>query len=170
MNETPVLEDADVLPDEPPINPPEYACEVCGKELEYSGRGRKPKYCDEHKGGRKGTSTPRKSTAKADATAKQAAAALAQLNALIGMGLMAAPKPWGMPQTASALAERNDAFEESAYQALLTDPKLAAMIVRGGATSGKVALIIAYGMLGFSIYPTAQSEWKANRANRAEGD
>jgi len=165
MSEVFQIDSADLLPDEPPVAPPEYACEVCGKPLEYSGRGRKPKYCEDHKGGRsKAGSTPRKSTAKADATAKQAAAALAQLNALIGMGLMAAPKPWGMPETASALAERNDAFEESAYQALLTDPKLAAMIVRGGATSGKVALVIAYGMLGFGIYPTAQKEWKDNRS------
>lgn len=50
----------DPLTDEPAIAgeaPPaptrvyEYACEVCGTELTYGGRGRKPKRCAEHKSG-----------------------------------------------------------------------------------------------------------------------
>lgn len=45
---------------------PEYACIECGKELRYGGRGRKPKYCDEHKKnapkGTRTSSTGRKSS------------------------------------------------------------------------------------------------------------
>lgn len=37
--------------------PPDFACEECGTPLTYAGRGRKPKYCDEHKPGRTGSAT-----------------------------------------------------------------------------------------------------------------
>jgi hypothetical protein len=37
----------------PPIGDFEYACEVCGVELKYGGRGRKPKFCADHKSGNK---------------------------------------------------------------------------------------------------------------------
>lgn len=44
-----------------PIPSSDYQCVVCGTDLVYSGRGRKPKYCDEHKPSRsKVTSTATK--------------------------------------------------------------------------------------------------------------
>jgi len=33
----------------PPVSDFDYACETCGKELTYAGRGRKPRFCKEHK-------------------------------------------------------------------------------------------------------------------------
>lgn len=33
----------------PPASDFDYACETCGKELTYGGRGRKPRFCAEHK-------------------------------------------------------------------------------------------------------------------------
>lgn len=46
----------DMLPDMPaddvpPVNDFEHSCEVCGIELTYGGRGRKPKRCADHKAG-----------------------------------------------------------------------------------------------------------------------
>lgn len=35
-----------------PVSSSEFTCEVCGTDLVYSGRGRKPKRCDEHKRGK----------------------------------------------------------------------------------------------------------------------
>lgn len=35
-----------------PASTAEYTCEICGTEIFYSGRGRKPKRCDEHKRGK----------------------------------------------------------------------------------------------------------------------
>jgi hypothetical protein len=35
----------------------DFTCQVCGKGLEYSGRGRHPKFCDEHRGSKSTGST-----------------------------------------------------------------------------------------------------------------
>lgn len=45
-NDAPPAESADETPS---LSDFEYACEVCGVELFYAGRGRKPKRCEEHK-------------------------------------------------------------------------------------------------------------------------
>lgn len=140
---------------------PEYACSVCGVALEYSGRGRKPTKCADHKRGG-GSGTPRAKAGNPPALAKQAAAALGQLNGLICIGLSVAPMPYRLPMTASAIATANEAFEQQAAEALATDPKLARLILRGGAASGKVALLIAYGMMGAAVVPVAIMEYKEN--------
>lgn len=134
-------------------------CEVCGKELEYSGRGRKPKRCDEHK---RSKSTQTTSNAKANSLGKEAARVLAQLNGLVATGCLIAPHPWTLPNTASAIANANETFEEKAAQALSADPKLARLIVNSGAASGKAALILAYVMLGGAVVPVAVMEYRAN--------
>lgn len=151
--------------DEKPPSEYEYACEVCGKELFYAGRGRKPKFCDEHrKGGSKAGGTPR--TGKGNTQlAAQASEALAQLNALACMGLMVGK----LNQTALALSTANDGFREQAYNALLTDPALCKTILKAGATSGKVSLLIAYGMLAAAVGPVGYTEYReVYGANRAE--
>lgn len=43
-------------------DPERLVCEVCGVDIVYSGRGRKPKRCDEHKRNQAGTTGTRKST------------------------------------------------------------------------------------------------------------
>lgn len=39
--------------------PGRFACEVCSEPLDYSGRGRHPRFCEEHKPGRKNGTTPK---------------------------------------------------------------------------------------------------------------
>lgn len=141
---------------------PEYACETCGKELHYGGRGRKPKFCDEHKR----SSSPR-STGGATSNEKLASAALdilVQANNLCGMGLMLMQ----MPRTASAIAMREDPFRVQALEALKADPALCKMILKAGATSGKAMLFMAYGMLAISIAPVALEEIKEKKAAKQE--
>jgi hypothetical protein len=77
---------------------------------------------------------------------------------------MVAPGAFRLPQTAAALATANEGFEESAYQALLTDPKLCQLILKAGATSGKVSLVIAYGMLAVAVAPVAVAEFREKQA------
>jgi hypothetical protein len=100
-----------------------------------------------------------------ESQARSAAALLARGNSLVAfsIGLM------GMPLTAEQVAEANEQFEEQAYQALLTDPILCRKILSGGAMSGKVALILAYGMLGASVAPTAVKEIRAHREDYDNG-
>jgi len=99
-----------------------------------------------------------------ESQARAAAALLARANALLGFSVTML----GMPLTAGQLAEANEQFETQAYEALLTDPALCRKILSGGAMSGKVALILAYGMLGASIAPTAVMEIKAKREDNAD--
>jgi hypothetical protein len=156
----------DLKPDLAPPNldfDSEYPCVVCGKEAgPYGGRGPKPKYCDEHKkGARKvnGTIVPKNSNGK---MAGQAADALVQLNSfLISFTMLI-----GYKETASAMAERNDAFREQAFNALLTDPVLCSQILKAGTTSGKLALSLTYGMFLAGTMPYAVEEHKVKKAEK----
>lgn len=153
-----------LIPDDAPdvSGMPEFSCETCGKELHYGGRGRKPKYCDEHK-----RSTTTRSSGGTTSNEKLASAALdilVQANNLCGMGLMLMQ----MPRTASAIAMREDPFRVQALEALKADPALCKMILKAGATSGKAMLFMAYGMLAISIAPVAFEEIKERRAAKAD--
>lgn len=152
----------------PPQSDVEYPCEVCNAESgPYGGRGRKPKRCPLHKKAKSSTPSPRV-TGSAANLASQATATLVQLNGLLAVGAMAV----GMFDTASAIAEHNPSFEEKAYQALLTDPELCKMIVRGGVKSARVSLFIAY--TGFFVpvgmrgYNEAMEQKAAREKRKAE--
>lgn len=143
----------------------DLACEVCGKPLSYSGRGRKPKFCDEHrKGNVKGASKGANRSNRV--LAEQAADALVQVNSLMAMLCMT--PILRMPMTGSAISTAEDAFRAQAVEALTTDPKLARTILKAGTTSGRMALVIAYGMLGVAVAPVAMLELKDKRDEAAE--
>lgn len=147
----------------PPTIDVEYPCIVCGRESgPYGGRGRKPTKCSEHKAPTKGTrNVPRNSNT---ALAAQAADALFQLNGLVALlGTLA-----GYEATGEQIQLGNDAFRDKAYEALLTDPELCRTILRGGVLSGRMALVLAYGMFGASVAPVAVMEFKAKRLEKRE--
>lgn len=147
----------------PPAIDIEYPCSVCGREAgPYAGRGRKPTKCPEHRATK---NLPKVKGANA-ALAAQATEALVQLNNILTMPLVVL----GYRQTASVLADAQDGFRESTYQALLTDPKLCASIVRGGTAGGKMALLISYGMLGSAVGPVLVMEHKMIQALKEEED
>jgi hypothetical protein len=141
----------------------EYKCKVCGREAgPYGGRGPKPKLCPEHKKvGSKSTGAPRVSGTIANQAA-QATAVLSQLNGMIAIGAMA----MGLFETGSSIGAANDLFEKQAYEALLTDPELCKLILKGGVKSGKLALGIAYAGMGMTVVPTAVNEMKEKKAER----
>jgi hypothetical protein len=72
----------------------------------------------------------------------------------------------GYHATAGAIAERETLFREQAYNALLTDPALCRTILKGGTTSGKVALVIAYTMFIGGVAPYTISEYKERKAEK----
>lgn len=143
----------------------EYVCLTCGTAIEYSGRGRKPKYCDQHK--RRASTAGNRSASGTSNNEKLAAMAvdvLCQGNAAVTVGLMF----MRLNRTASAVAERDDPFRVQAYEALKLDPALCKLILKGGASSGKVALVVAYAMMAASVAPVLIEEMKERRAEKEE--
>lgn len=150
----------DVVPSSSDV---EYPCRVCGRESgPYSGRGRKPVLCPDHKRAQV-KSAPKVRGSDASLAAK-ASEALVQLNAVIGMGMMVT----GFHKSGKAIFDGNDGFREQAYNALLTDPDLCRQILRAGGTSAKFSLIIAYGMFGASVAPTVVLEVREKRAEKED--
>lgn len=170
MSDIPVFDDTPI-PDAPPISDiapstsHDLHCKTCGVPLEYSGRGRKPMYCPQHRkaSGGSGSATAR-TTKKNAELAAAATESLVQVNSLVGMGLMLAQ----MPATASAIAAREEAFRVQAYAALQTDPALCQQILRAGQASARMTLIIAYASMAGAVAPYAAMEIKAKRAAKAE--
>jgi hypothetical protein len=151
----------DVVPDLADVDNP---CKKCGREIDvpYGGRGPRPRYCTNCKGGTaKRSASPRVGGKDANLAA-QATGVLVQLNAMIAMGVAAV----GMFRTGSSIAAANEGFEVAAYNALLTDPEFCKMILKGGAKSSKVSLALAYGAMGMAVMPTAVEEMRERKAER----
>ncbi len=182
---TPTFEKVDIPPDTaPPTEPPvpatgDYNPEYPGstEEHPYGFKDDGTPYTRKPRGGPEPTRLPpswsksktpstrtRGPMPASESQARAAAALLAKGNSLIGLSLGFA----GLPMTSAQLAEANEGFEEQAYEALLTDPALCRKILSGGAMSGKVALILAYGMLGASVAPTAVMEVRKRREETSD--
>lgn len=95
-----------------------------------------------------------------ESQARSAAALLAQMNVFVSGSVMLL----GMPLTGQAINEANDQFRDMAYEALVMDPALCRKILSAGGSSGKAALIMAYGMLVMSIVPTGVMEIRAAKS------
>lgn len=154
----------DVVPELEDVTNP---CKQCGKQIdiEYSGRGPRPKYCSDCKPAARATGSRKQAprvTGKDQNLAAQATGVLVQMNAILAMGAAA----MGLFRTGSAIAQANETFETAAYQALLTDPEFCKLIVRRGAKSAKVSLSLAYGGMGLSVLPVAVQELKEKKVER----
>lgn len=169
MGPLPLIEDVDLVEDSIPgdVVGVEYPCQECGKEAgPYSGRGRKPKFCEDCKAKRTGgtakASGPKTVSGKNKMLAAQAADTLAQYNSIVALFASFTP----FPNTGDAITNANEVFREQAYNALLTDPKLAAQISSGGSISGPALLVIAYLSLAAVVAPVAVVEFRANKARK----
>ena len=154
----------DIPRDEVPIDVTSTdLCEKCGlrPKAPYGGRGPRTRLCVECKPGR---GTTARMTGKNANLAAQATQALMQLNNFATLGLMMAQLGKTARKWSSEIEE--EAFRQSIYDALLLDPELCRWICRGGVKSGKIALLIAYGMLFASVAPTAIAEAKERKAEK----
>jgi len=161
----PVFEEAAIPRDStPPVSDVEYPCEVCGNEAgPYVGRGRKPKYCADHRRSpSRAVAKPLRVTGTNDTLARQATEALCQINGFLAIGAMFA----GLHATAGAISNAEETFREQTHAALLTDPDLCRSILKAGVKSGKLALIVSYVMFGAAVLPTAVLEVKTKKAER----
>lgn len=134
-------------------------CTVCHAPLEYSGRGRRPTKCAEHKTKNTAAANSSKRSVKNTALAEQAAQALCNANSMLAMGFAVV----GMPESAGVITDGHEPFYAVVYDALLADANLCRMILRGGTGMSVVTIIVAYGMLGMKVYPTAKAELTAKR-------
>lgn len=140
----------------------EYPCRICGREAgPYRGRGRKPTVCQECKPKRATGVAPRITGANASLAA-QATEVLSQVNGFLAIGLSALQ----LFGTAGAIAAHDEAFKAQANAALLTDPDLCRLILKGGVKSAKISLLMAYGGMAVAVAPTAVVEVKAMQAAR----
>lgn len=158
-----VFSDAEAPDDSSPATSDvEFPCRVCNKEAgPYSGRGRKPTLCPEHKAA-KGTPRQSRVTGAPASLAAQAAGVLEQLNGIIAVGCMA----FGMNETAHAIASGNEQFKEQAYAALVTDQELCKLILKGGVKSAKISLGLAYASFAMGVGPVAVNELRAKKEAR----
>lgn len=150
--------------DETPTTDSTLSCEVCGKSLVYGGRGRKPKFCPEHR--RQTGKTPTVTRGGNEKLATQATESLIQINRLTGLGL----RLIGLSSSSEMIMFCEEGFRVQAYEALLTDPALCKQILSAGAVSGKFSLAIAYAMMGAQVAPVAMMEIKQKRADKQEAE
>lgn len=144
----------DVIPETDTV---EYPCVICGREAgPYSGRGRKPRYCPDHK---KSTKSVGRKAPKNDALAAQAADALVQVNRMAAFGATVI----GYEDTGDALRSAQDEFRNAAHAALVTDEELCRAILRGGALSARLSLLLTYGMMISVVGPVAVHEYRTRR-------
>lgn len=149
------------LPDDvSPVDGP--TCDVCGVQIDWAGRGRRPRKCAEHKANARTGGTSSRSVAKNEALAAQATEALIQVNGLVAFLCFMGQ----LPVTGDAIKTREDVFRNQAQAALVTDPDLCRAILRGGGMSAKLSLALAYGMLGVAVVPVGVLEFKELRAPR----
>lgn len=94
-----------------------------------------------------------------DKLAVRAADVLLQLHSVIGTGTFVL----GFPKTAAGMAAADDSFRESLVSALALDPKMCRFILRGGANSAKVALILAYVGYSAKVVPYFMMEMQEKR-------
>lgn len=157
------LPDEEYDADSTPVVENDNPCKKCGRVIDvpYGGRGPHPKFCSNCKSASKGTTRSKGPGTKGNAAtlAGQAVEALWQIN---GMGALIAMIA-GFHGTAQAIRDREDVFRQMAYDALVTDPDMCRVILRGGVQSSKLTLIMCYGMFAAGIGPVFLMELKAKK-------
>lgn len=98
----------------------ELVCQVCGIPLVYAGRGRKPKFCDEHRTSSARTSggKARQSSGKASAANRIVQEGIADNVRLVGTGVGMA-----MPTTGYVLVEDSDVFAQAIVRLCANNPR-----------------------------------------------
>lgn len=133
----------DIPPSDPngaddPIVSDDPSCVVCGTPLAYGGRGRKPKYCEEHKA--QGSSTPRASSGRRSPRDVEAAmAALASIHTSLEFGMMIVAG-----DAALAFSAQRDALDLRNRGILEADPKLAKRLATAASKGGGPALVLSH--------------------------
>jgi len=120
-----------------------FRCEVCGTALEYSGRGRHPKRCDEH---RKGGASKGSGGTRSFKNAAQLENAIADMyrTAAFGIGIFD-------QFDAMAIANSSDKLAKSWITLAESDPKVRKFLEKMVTGTGWGAVIVAHLMVAVPI-------------------
>jgi hypothetical protein len=150
----------------PPVSDIEFPCVVCGQEAgPYSGRGRRPSRCAEHKQGAKTKTVPADGGEKLvgnEKLAAQAADMLCQIDGMLAFGAQIV----GLTDTANTIMEADEAFKQRVTAALVNSPKTARKIMQMGSKAGDTALLVAILLHIGTIAPVFYGEVKTKRAEK----
>lgn len=142
--------------DMPPLVSDDPVCQVCGVPLTYGGRGRKPKFCDDHKQ-TKTTSGSGRKTAGAG-TVDAAMASLEFCEGIFSIALLMA-SPAAAVQWSASLPELR-----AKNRAILNgNPALCKSIAK---TSSKVSPYMLLGSYGYALAPVAKTVLNDMRARK----
>ncbi len=153
----PEIVDSELPRDEPPPTTYEYACETCGVELHYAGKGRKPRFCPEHK--KNAPKTTRTGSGQSAKLASQATDLILSLTDVIQISAIVA----GFPETSEAIDEKQGLLREQVYQALLGNPNRSRSIIKMLGATTDLGLAIALGTFTAHVGSTAWNEFKEKR-------
>ncbi len=120
------------------------ACEVCGTPLSYAGKGRKPRFCAEHKPGR-GTATRASRGGWKDAGIVEAA--LTQSIEMIAGGLLFMPDGSPLNRDGETLYSHGPRVAHELVVLAENDPRLRLVLTRLAAPGKYSPLVIAVGGL-----------------------
>lgn len=150
-------DDAPIPPDETPTTTTDPVCQECGVPLVYGGRGRKPKWCDEHKPKRTSGTTGRRTSG--DVT--QALAILDGMYRGFTMALMVVS-----PRAAGEWTARIPDLMATNTVILTGDRDLTRSICKMGQGGGKIAFAGAHVMALAPVGLIVRAELADRRAIR----
>lgn len=157
----------DVPPSDPIIVSSDRECEVCGTPLLYSGKGRPPTRCDEHKRSGSGKRGSGDSGARRTSSSKDVDAALASLDQL--NGIFATVFMFASPSAAAFFAANGEKLEIRNRTCLEANPELAKKIAKAAGKTGGLGLVISYGMVlvpAFGIMREERAQMYASEDER----
>lgn len=143
----------------------DLTCQVCGTPLTYGGRGRKPKFCDDHKKSPSSGSSTRSSGGRAGAEVEAAMAALEGMHTVLSMALMVIAPNAAMEWQAQlpALNDRNRGI-------LGADKELAKKIAKMASKGSSPMLFLSYGAAIAPVAGVASMERRRKRAEKMEAE
>lgn len=144
----------------------EDMCEVCGKPLAYSGKGRHPTRCQEHKRGA-AKSGPRTQTASIERISLHTAMLVQTVGSLVGMvesfdGFVIQTNAEPVGKAVGNIAERDPAFRRK-LEAMLARTSYAELVALGMAMMTPIA--IHHGAIRMSPESRAEYEEQYRAAN-----
>jgi hypothetical protein len=123
-----------------------FRCEVCGTALEYSGRGRHPKFCDEHRKNKTSAGSSGSGSATGFKGKAQLEVALADLYRSVAFGVGIFDQFDAMTIAGSA-----DSLAHSWIVLAETDPKVRKFLQKITTGTGWGAVILAHMMIAMPI-------------------
>lgn len=143
----------------------DLTCQVCGVGLTYGGRGRKPKFCDDHKKSSSSGSSTRSSGARAGAEVEAAMAALDGLHTVMSMALMVIA-----PTAALEWQSQLPALNDRNRGILGADKELAKKIAKMASKGSSPMLFLSYGAAIAPVAGAASMERRARREAKAQAE